>query len=567
MNSDKKPSNKSGNRLHPINQPSKALDHQPNSRYLSQETLYDNQTYFARILEIANEAIISVNHTQRIILFNKGAERIFGYAQDEIINQPLGILLPEEVVERHSQYVGKFTQAPEATRLMAEREEVYGRRKNGQTFPANASISKLVQGKDIIYTVILRDITDYKEVEKAREELIAQLKALNEAARDITRDLSLDQVLQTIAEAARVLLKTKYSALALQNEQGHITNFLTSGISAEVQRAIGSVPTGRGLLGLLLHQGKSIIANHIPSHPAAQGFPKNHPPMERFLGVPVYANERLLGALYLADKVDRNQFTDTDQQLVEMLALHAANAIENARLYEQTQRLAVLEERDRFAQDLHDGIIQSIYGVGLALEQIKTDVAYINEDATGHIDLCLNSLADVIQDLRSYIFDLRPQAMTHKGLKARLVGLIQELRANIRLPVHAEIHPDIDAYLTDEQARHVFHICHEALSNAARHAKANQILVDLSKVEETIFLRVEDDGVGFERPLSINPGHRGLANIQTRVSRLGATLTIDTAPQQGTRLTMSFPCTDGLHEKNNQVSSSTQGSIGQPPES
>jgi signal transduction histidine kinase len=260
--------------------------------------------------------------------------------------------------------------------------------------------------------------------------------------------------------------------------------------------------------------------------------------MRTLLGVPIFSKGELIGALYLADKQDGSNFTEPDQQFVEMLALHAAIAIENARLYEQTQRLAILEERERFARDLHDSIIQSIYGVGLTLDQIKVDIASTSETASEQIDLTLQSLASVIQDLRNYIFDLRPQALKYHGLKARLEGLIRELRVSTLLAIQAEISPDIDIYLSDMQARHIFHICHEALANAARHAKASQISLSLAREEEAVMLRIEDDGIGFEMGPQIKPGHRGLVNMYTRASEIGTSLTIDSVPQQGTRLTL-----------------------------
>ena len=221
----------------------------------------------------------------------------------------------------------------------------------------------------------------------------------------------------------------------------------------------------------------SLIVKNIVAHPSSVGFPEHHPPMHNLLGVPIFSKEELIGALYLANKEDGSDFTETDQHLVEMLALHAAIAIENARLYGQNQRLAILEERERFARDLHDGIIQSIYAVGLTLDQVKLEAPSVNEAVTEQIDLSMKSLANVIQDLRNYIFDLRPQALRYQGLKTRLDGLIKELRVNTLLPIQAEISPDIDDYLTEMQARHVFHICHEALANAARHAKAKHISV------------------------------------------------------------------------------------------
>jgi len=506
----------------------------------AERDLLMNRAWFAGILDLADEAIISIDAKQQITLFNKGAEKIFGYSAAEAIGQSLNILLPERFRAAHQHHIVDFAEAEVTSRLMGERQAIFGRRKNGQGFPAEASISKFELDGEQNFIVVLRDISERKQAEIERETLIAELRALNQAAQAITSELSLERVLQTIVEAAQSLVKVKYAALGVHDGQGYLSRFITAGIDPALHAQIGALPAGRGLLGLILHRGESLIVNDILSHPQAVGFPEQHPEMKSLLGVPLFSKGKLSGALYLADKEDGSELTEKDRELVEMLSLHASIAIENASLYEQTQHLATLEERERFAQDLHDGIIQSVYGVGLALDQVRSEIAPLNQTALVQIDLSIKSLANVIQDIRSYIFDLRPQAMQQKGLKARLEGLIQELKVNIRLPVEAKIAPDIDAYLKEQQARHMFHICHEALSNAARHAKANRISISLTGSDQKITLCIEDDGVGFELPPAINPGHRGLANIQRRVSQLGGILEIDSTPYQGTRLTVTL---------------------------
>lgn len=497
-----------------------------------------SQALFAGILDIADEAIISIDEGQRILLFNQGATKIFGYTPEEVIGQSLDLLLPKRFVAVHRQHVGDFAASTVMVRLMGERQEIFGRRKDGKEFPAEASISKLDLDGRCILTVMLHDVTERKQVEAEREKLIAALKALSEAAQAITSELSLEPVLQKIAEAARTLSNAKYAALGIHDGQGSLSRFITVGVSQADQAKIGALPTGRGLLGLLLRQGRSIIVNDLAHHPASVGFPDHHPVMRKLLGVPIFSKDELIGALYLTDKKDGSDFTKADRQVIETLALHAAIAIENAHLYEKSQRLAILEERERFARDLHDGIIQSIYAAGLSLDNLKADLPPADQRLREQIELSLKSLANVITDIRNYIFDLRPQALKAKDLKIRLEGLVKELRVNTMLSIQAEISPDINAYLTEAQASHVFHICHEALSNTARHAKARKVYLSLTRKEETITLRVEDDGIGFVPPPEINLGHHGLANIQARVSQLGATLKIESAPPQGTRLTV-----------------------------
>jgi signal transduction histidine kinase len=370
--------------------------------------------------------------------------------------------------------------------------------------------------------------------------LIDQLKALNEATQAINSRVSLEQVLQTIVRAAQSLIKTRYAALGVHDGQGRLARFITVGVSEETRQQIGAFPLGRGLLGHLLQGERSLIVNDLANHPEAVGFPPHHPAMRQLLGVPIFAKGELLGAFYLTDKIDESDFTIDEQQLVEMLARHAAVAIENARLYEQNQQLAIVDERARFARDLHDSIIQSIYGVGLSLDQIKDHLPPDSDLGRRIVDLSLKSLAEVIDELRNYIFDLRPQALGHKDLETRLAGLIKEVKMNTHLPVEVEISPNLNKLLTEIQARHLFHIAHEALANVARHAKANKIWFSLQHQADEITLLVRDDGLGFLPPDEINPGHHGLANIRARAEQLGASCELKSEPGQGTSLRLSF---------------------------
>lgn len=509
------------------------------------EDLLTNQTHIISMIDIANEAIISVDEAQRIFIFNKGAERIFGYSADEVAGQPLDILLPQRFTVIHHQHTAEFATSEVSTRMMGERKtEIFGRRKNGQEFPAEASISKFEIGGKKFFTVVLRDVTERRRMEREREKFIEELKALNEAAQAITSELSLEEVLHKIVESARSLIKVKYAALGVHGGEGRLTQFVTAGIEPEIEAKISAPPAGHGVLSLFLRKGEPAIVEDIASHPASVGFPAHHPVMHSLLGVSIFSKEQLIGALYLSDKQDGSKFDETDQQLTEMLAHHAAIAIENARLYEQTQRLAILEERERFARDLHDGIIQSTYGVGLSLDSAKAAISWENDAARQMIDLSLKSLAQVITDIRNYIFDLRPQAWKDKGLYARLQGLIKELKINTVLSIEADIEPDIDSYVNKMQASHLFHITHEALANVARHAKASRVYIRLVTENNLLILRVEDNGTGFEPPSAIHHGHRGLANIRDRASSLNADLDINSHPGAGTRLTLKVRITE-----------------------
>ena len=195
-----------------------------------------------------------------------------------------------------------------------------------------------------------------------------QLAALNQAAVAIAGELSLDKVLQQIVDAARDLMRAQYAALGVPNAAGYLETFVYSGLTADQAGQIDHLPKGLGLLGALIHEQRAIRIPRLSDDPRSVGFPSGHPPMTSFLGVPIVAGGQSLGNLYLTNKLTTPEFTADDQALAEMLATHAAVAIQNARLYRQVGRLAIVEERTRIGMDLHDGIIQSIFAVGLTLE-------------------------------------------------------------------------------------------------------------------------------------------------------------------------------------------------------
>ena len=197
-----------------------------------------------------------------------------------------------------------------------------------------------------------------------------QLQALDQAVRGISEVLDVDRVLQTIVDRVRDLVDAQYAAIGIVDATDAIERFITSGISDDHRRRIGELPHGGGLLGLIIREDRTYRIPDISGHPERYGFPPNHPEMHSFLGMPIRTSERVVGRLYLTNKLGAGEFSSEDQALVEMFALHAGIAIENARLHDQVRRLAVVDERDRISRDLHDSVIQAIYAQTLALDDV-----------------------------------------------------------------------------------------------------------------------------------------------------------------------------------------------------
>jgi len=263
--------------------------------------------------------------------------------------------------------------------------------------------------------------------------------------------------------------------------------------------------------------------------------------MISFLGVPIRAANHQLGQIYLTEKIDAPEFTADDEKIIQMLAAYAAAAIQNARLHENTHRLAVLEERERIGMDLHDGIIQSIYGVGLSLESALHSFEDDPVDAKTRIQYSIDSLNQAIRDLRGYILDLRPRQMGSEGLMSGLNRLITEFRANTLATVQLS---GIDKELEDlpqSNSMVLFHICQEALANIARHAKAKQVDISLWSTDERVLMEIHDNGKGFEmEKMSMTIGH-GLANMQTRARSVGGDVDLSSVVGEGTTVLAWVP--------------------------
>ncbi|TFH37812.1 MAG: GAF domain-containing protein [Anaerolineales bacterium] len=541
--------------------------------------------------------------------------------------------------------------------------------------------------------------------------------ALHRATLSLFSDLSLDGVLRRVIQAAQELVDARYAALGIPDGQGGLETFITLGLSEEVIRALDDHPKGDGLIGEMLRTGTSIRVEQIGAHPKSAGFPEGHPNMGSFLGVPIAAYGRPIGQIYLTDKRSAPNFSIEDQRLIEMLAAHAAAAIENARLfqkvldrenelgerneelglmfslatavsssmeldlllevmlgrvmslfhaaageifllhegegiyqkaihlgdspdafweidrfrmgqgfigqvaqsgsprwttklrdevdflrrsvvdegfqtlvcapltapgkvtgvlslafktirpiedreigllgavgagvgvavengrlYRQAHRVAVLEERERIGMDLHDGIIQSIYAIGLTLDYTRLMVSDALPEAAERLEQTIGGLNSVIRDLRSYILDLQPAWIKSDNLKGALSRLIREFRANTLVDADLKLEDQAEAYFSDQRANDLFLITQEALANTAKHAKATRVLVSLRfTAEDSVTLQVIDNGKGFEAEVQTELIGHGLSNMGERASSLGGQLDIVSSPGEGTTVTVRIP--------------------------
>jgi signal transduction histidine kinase len=369
----------------------------------------------------------------------------------------------------------------------------------------------------------------------------AALNAVDEAARAIAGLLDVEDALQLIVERVRSLVGARYAALGIVGPDGAIERFITSGISPHERAAIGPLPRGRGLLGLIIREARSYRIPNIAAHPDSSGFPANHPPMTSLLGVPVTSRGRSLGNFYLTDKAGAIEFTPADQRLVELFALHAGIAIDNARLHQQAADFAIVQERDRIGRDLHDGIIQSLYAVSLSLEDVPEMMASSAGEAAGRVDAAIDSLQASIRELRNFIYGLRPETFDGADVRAGIVALGEQFRYNTLVETDIDVDAEASRDLSPRHGAELLQLVRESLSNAARHARARHVAVTFRREEDGATLIVADDGVGFDAAGPVAAGHHGLANMRARAEAIGATMRVESARGEGTRIIVALP--------------------------
>jgi signal transduction histidine kinase len=365
--------------------------------------------------------------------------------------------------------------------------------------------------------------------------------ALDAAVRGIAGLASVDDVLQLIVDRVRPLVRAEYAALGIVDAGGRIERFITSGMDDETRQRIGALPEGHGMLGLIIRENRSFRVPDINTDPRRHGFPPNHPPMTSFLGVPITVKGVSLGRLYLTNKIDADEFSEEDRSLVETFALHAGIAMENARLHEQLQRLAVVDERERISKDLHDGIIQNMYAVGLSLEDVPELMDDDRTEAAARVERAIDAIHLSIQDIRNFIFGLRPELLEGTSLIGGLAALIEEYRHNTIIDIELLV-PGAVPEPADEVIGHLLAIASESLSNVVRHSRASRATLELTERSAgTTELTIEDNGIGFDPGGVVKLGHQGLANTRERAAKIGGTVAIDSHPGAGTRILVRVP--------------------------
>ncbi len=360
-----------------------------------------------------------------------------------------------------------------------------------------------------VFERLQNDLANLYADAKAGRDRLAAVQAAGVA---LASDLALDRLLQRVVDLSRGIIGARYAALGVFGEDGETQQFIYSWNEQE-QAHLG-------------------------------------PPFERpdgsFLGVPVTYQSQPIGHLYLTDKESGDAFTESDREMAELFAAHAAVAIANARLYSQVQRLAVVEERQRIGMDLHDGTIQQLYAVGLTLESVIDMLDPKDAGARARLDRLADQLNQTIANIRHYIFDLRSEASTLSVPEA-LMQIASQL--GVDSITRIDVQSDAWSHLSRDQTTALWHIAREILSNAARHGHPHHIVITVGNGAASgrdVQISFRDDGSGFDVQKTFDETHHGLRNMLIRARQHQGGVEIHSNPGKGTTVQVRFTPEENL---------------------
>jgi signal transduction histidine kinase len=368
-----------------------------------------------------------------------------------------------------------------------------------------------------------------------------QMEALNQAALAIAGDLDLDNILQRILRTARKLAGARYGALGVPDGRGGFEKFITVGISERLARLIGDLPRFHGVLGVLLRDGKSIRVADIRRHPDFSWYPAHHPDLKEFLGVPIRHRGETLGEIYLSG-TRAGKFNRRDQRIVEMLASHAGVAIATANLYSRGQSLAIIEERQRLARELHDAVSQTLFSMMYQARAAARSKADDPAGATAALGVLADQAAAALSEMRGLVYALRPKSLERDGLAATLTDHVDAVRRAHQADI--EVRVQGKPQLAFDQELALLRIAQEALQNSLKHAVQAPIVVVLRHRKAGTELIVSDQGPGFdadELPRTLRT--MGLVTMRERAADIHASLSIESRADVGTEVRVFLPAT------------------------
>jgi len=495
----------------------------------AEERLRRSEERFRLLVEwVQDYAIVMLEPDGRLASWNLGAQRITGWHAEEIIGRTMSVLYPAEAVAEGT----PEEQLETARRAGRATDEGWRVRKDGTRFWASVALTALpgedggVRG----FAKVIRDMTE-------RRQQSSRLEAIAEVTRAILESRQPQEVLQIVAARARELVDSAVASVMVPEENGE--NMVIRACDGELAESLlGSVmPITGSLSGEVLRAREPRMTIDASEDPRSLRTLAEAGGFGPSLIVPLCTEERVFGTVAVSNHRGGTGFNEDDLRSLELFAAQASVALEHGRIRSELQRFAIVEDRERIARELHDGIVQSLFAVGLGL--LSAEPMASNEPVKVRIREAVDSIDRIIADLRRYIFGLKPQRVGGEALGHAVAILAGEFQARTQVVTVVEIDSRLEDY-AGEQVDEVVQVAREALSNVARHAGATTCRVSLRYEAPDAVLEIDDDGRGFDAEAV--PGHGyGLTNLHERAGGLGGSMEISSQPGQGTTMRLQFP--------------------------
>ena len=277
-------------------------------------------------------------------------------------------------------------------------------------------------------------------------------KALLDAVLDIATGVTLRSTLQRIVDNAAALTNARYAAIAVRGKEGEVEEFVYYGVTDDEAEEIPHFPEGKGLFGHMLSHPEALRLTDMATHFSSAGLPPGHPPMRSFLGAPINVQGKKFGQIYLSEKLDSQPFTDDDEEMVMALAAAAGVAVDNARNRELRSVLAITEDRERIARDLHDLVIQRLFATGMSLQAVMRRNE-LPPEAVAKLDNAIDELDVTVKQIRQTIFSLQDSNL-HESLRSRIVAEFESFRSLCSFTPSITFEGPIDAMVPERVGNH-----------------------------------------------------------------------------------------------------------------
>jgi PAS domain S-box-containing protein len=522
-------------------QVNEALQRDIGERQRAEAALSEREKQYRSIFESISDGLLIYDLDGRLVDFNLAAARMHGYSPEEFHGVP-----PAQFVQPES--LPLFARLVETVKAGEQfRGRAIDLHRDGTPFHVHLLGTGFTYRGQPHALAVVRDISEeaaaFQLLERRVEERTRDLATLLDVSAHIASTLELQPLLEQILDQLKKVVD--FDGASVLMLEGDDLRVACHQGPAPQEATEGEVLSRERLDGLLSGREPVIVDDVQADTPQARAWREaagevlegQQGTVRAWMGVPLAIQERSIGWLSLEDR-HPGAYTARHAALAQTVANQAAVAIENARLYEQAQRLAVLDERQRLARELHDSVSQALYGIGLGAHTARTLLDRDPRKVAEPLDYVL-SLADAgLAEMRALIFELRPDALEKEGLVAALTRQAAALRARHSLEVHTQFIDEPALPLETKEA--LYRIAQESLNNIAKHARASHVEIRLARDDGTVVLEVQDDGGGFD-PFREHPGHMGLYSMRERAERLGGTLAIESRPEQGTRVRACIP--------------------------